>query len=48
MENKEKQFQIATSICESKHSPPFTKVKWKIICEIAELPGFEEILFPKI
>ena len=28
------------------HDPPLTKKEWEILCEICDVPGFEEILFP--
>ena len=43
----EKQFEMALSIGETLQNPPLTKKEWEIICEIAEIPGFEKILFLK-
>ena len=41
----EKQFETAISLGEKPQNPPLTKKEWEIICEIAEIPGFEKILF---
>ena len=47
IENKEKQFRLALEFCQCLHDPPLTKKEWEIFCEICDVPGFEEIFFPK-
>ena len=41
----EKQFEMALEIAERSKDPPFTKEEWRILCELCDVPGFEEYLF---